>query len=126
MMQKISSFIIDLIDISSSIKEFLDFLILSSYQSIFQSKKTTVIHLINISTHIKHSVCKIKELNIIEIQERSSSFIIWIIDTDFQINKFIEKRLVHYVIYNLIFFAQQIERCGLIIIRFIRANLLLQ
>jgi hypothetical protein len=82
MMKKVSSLIINLVDVGSSVQEFLDGRVLSANQSILEGKEATYVHLVYVCTKVKHLVSQLKILLLIEVEEGSASLAIGEINPD--------------------------------------------
>ena len=91
MMEKVSSLVVDLIYVCPSLQEFLNLVVLSPYQCVLESKESTNVHLINVGTHIKHSVSQVESMPVIEVKEWSSSLVIWIVNPDVQVEQCVKQ-----------------------------------
>ena len=87
MMKQISTLVVNLVDVGSTVKKFLDGVILPSDEGILQSKETTCVHLVYISTEVKHPVGKLKVLLFIEIEEGCATLTVREINTNIQLNE---------------------------------------
>jgi hypothetical protein len=76
------------------IKQLLDCWILPSDQSIFQSEETTVIHLINICSKVKHLCGELEILLLIEIQEGSAALSVGVINSHISFQEGFEHMVV--------------------------------
>ncbi len=80
-MQKVSSLIINLVDICSSVEKLLNRWILSADQCILKSEEARVIHLVDVCTKIKHLICKLEILLLVEVQEWCATLAVGEIDS---------------------------------------------
>jgi hypothetical protein len=122
MMKKVSSLIINLVDVGSTVQEFLDGRVLSSDQSILEGKETTNIHLVHVGTKVKHLISQLKILLLIEVEERSASLAIGEINPDIELQEFLEHVLMILIKLVEVLITHQVERCHLVVVRLVAVD----
>ena len=81
--------------------------------------------MVDIATHIKHSVSQIKSLLVIEVKEWSSALIVRVVDSYVQIQKFVKDDSKQIKVnFSSVMSGEQIERSKIVIVRYIRLNFL--
>jgi hypothetical protein len=116
MMKKVSSLIINLVDVGSTVQEFLDGRVLSANQSILEGEEATHIHLVHIGTKVKHLVSQLKILLLIEVEEGSAALAIGEINPNIKLQEFLEHVLMILIKLVEVLITHQVERCHLIVV----------
>ena len=122
MMKKVSSLIINLVDICSTVQEFLDGRVLPADQSILEGKEPTDIHLVHVGTKVNHLISQLKILLLIEVEEGSASLAIGEINPNIEIQEFLEHVLMILIKGVEVQITHQVERCHLVVVGQVTVN----
>jgi hypothetical protein len=122
MMEKVSSLVINLVDVGSAVQEFLDGRVLSANQSVFEGKEATQVHLVHVGTKVKHLICQLEILLLIEVEEGSASLAIWEINPYIELQEFLEHVLMILIKLVEVLVTHQVEGCHLVVVRKVTVN----
>lgn len=121
-MQQVATLVVDLIDVSTMIEQLFDGRVLPSDQSVLQSKKTTIVHLIHICTKVEHLCGELEILLLIEIQEGSTALSIGVIDSHISLQEGLEHMIIALFQAIECSVAHQVEGSHFVVVGLIRVD----